>query len=123
MGIATGIGALLNIILNLLSIPSMGAMGAAIATAISYYTMYLMAYLVVRKHVKLQLYLVKDYLAYAIVILQAVFVIREIPYVYWVNGLLFVILVLLYLKESRQIIEKLLRKYVHKGTDMSGEEE
>ena len=110
MGIATGIGALLNVILNLLSIPYLGAMGAAIATAISYYTMYLMAFLVVRKHVRLQIHLGKDYLAYAIVILQAVLVIREIPYVYFVNGLLFVVLVLLYLRESRQILEKLLER-------------
>ena len=125
MGIATGIGALLNIVLNLLSIPYMGAMGAAVATAISYYTMYLMAFLIVRKHVKLQIRLAKDYLAYGIVTLQAVCVIREIPYVYFVNGLLFVLLVLLYLRELRQIIDKLRRKYLHKnrGADLNGEEE
>ena len=125
MGIATGIGALLNIVLNLLSIPYMGAMGAAVATAISYYTMYLMAFLIVRKHVKLQIRLAKDYLAYGIVTLQAVCVIREIPYVYFVNGLLFVLLVLLYLRELRQITDKLRRKYLHKnrGADLSGEEE
>ena len=125
MGIATGIGAFINIVLNLLSVPFMGAMGAAIATAISYYTMYLMAFLIVRKYVKLQIHLMKDYFAYVVVILQAIFIIKEIPYVYWVNSLLLLILVLIYYQEIRQILKKLLNKYAHKraAENPDGEEE
>ena len=67
----------------------------------------------------------KDYFAYAIVILQAVFVITEIPYVYWVNSLLFMALMLIYYKEIRQILSKLLCKYAHKKAagNPAGEEE
>ena len=117
MGVATGIGALLNILLNLVSIPYIGAMGAAVATAISYYTMYLMAFLIVRKHVTLHINLKKDYFAYLIVIIQAVLVIREVPYVYLITGLLFLTLVLLYLGEARQIAAKLIQKYGRRDTE------
>jgi O-antigen/teichoic acid export membrane protein len=108
MGIATGIGAVLNIVLNLISVWYIGAMGAAIATAISYFTMYFMAFLFTKKHVRLSINLKKDYLAYLIVVVQAVLVMREVKNVYPITILLFILLLLLYLKEASAIAKRLL---------------
>lgn len=109
MGIATGIGAAVNIVLNFLSIPYLGALGAAIATAISYYVMYLIAFLKVRKHVKLTVNLKRDYISYMIVVIQSVFMICEVTYVYPLVIFLFVLLLLLYMKEVLAIAGKLLQ--------------
>ncbi len=108
MGIATGIGAALNIILNLISVWYIGAMGAAIATAISYFVMYFMAFLFTKKHVSLSINLKKDYLAYLIVVIQAILVMREVKNVYPITSGLFILLLLLYLKEATVIAKRLL---------------
>ena len=60
MGAACGIGAAVNVVLNLLLIPEFSAMGAAFATAVSYLIMYIMAFLFVRKHVKLETDILRD---------------------------------------------------------------
>lgn len=109
MGIATGVGAAVNITLNILSIPYLGALGAAIATAISYYLMYLIAFLKVRKHVKLSVNLLRDYVSYGIVVTQAVLLLSEAKYAYLIMAALFVLLLLLYLKEAHAIIVKFLQ--------------
>lgn len=72
MGIATGCGAVLNVVLNLILIPHLGAMGAAIATAVSYFTMYFLALLFTRKHVRIGANFIRDYLAYALLVAEAV---------------------------------------------------
>lgn len=110
MGIATGIGALVNVILNLIMIPYLSAMGAAIATAISYYTMYILAFIKVRKYVKIRANLVRDYISYFILIIQAVVVINEISYSYIINGILFIIMAAIYCREIIEIAGKLLNK-------------
>ena len=53
MGIATSIGAAVNLILNYIGILHFGAFGAALATLISYFTMYAFACIYVKRHVKL----------------------------------------------------------------------
>lgn len=115
MGIATGIGAAVNIVLNILSIPYLGALGAAIATAISYYLMYLIAFLLIRKHVKLSVNLIRDYASYVIVVIQSVLIINEVKYAYPIVIVLFVALILLYLREAYAIAGKLLQYVKQKG--------
>lgn len=106
MGIATGAGALLNIVLNFLTIPRYGAMGAAAATAVSYFTMYFMAFMIVKKYVKLKTTLLRDYLSYALLVLQAVVMIWSLGSVYVINGLIFAALIVLYAKEVLAIAGK-----------------
>lgn len=72
MGIATGIGAATNVVLNIVSIPFMGAMGAAWATAISYFIMCMLAYKFTSRHVAITREAKKDYPAYVILVIEAV---------------------------------------------------
>ena len=112
MGMATGIGALVNVVLNIISIPYLSAMGAAIATAISYYIMYILAFIKVRKYVKIRVSLVRDYISYLLLIAQAVIVINEIKYAYIINTALFIVLAAMYYREVIEIIKKLYSKLV-----------
>lgn len=112
MGMATGIGALVNVVLNIISIPYLSAMGAAIATAISYYIMYILAFIKVRKYVKIRVSLVRDYISYLLLIAQAVIVINEIKYAYIINTALFIVMAAMYYREVIEIIKKLYSKLV-----------
>ena len=118
MGWATGIGAALNIVLNLILIPVFSAMGAAAATAVSYFTMYFLAYFKVSKHVKLDTNPVRDYAAYLLLVAEAVIMIAGESFHmadvsgYILCGMIFTVIVIIYLKMIVSIAGKLI-KAVH----------
>ena len=116
MGIATGTGAVVNIVLNLILIPGYGAMGAAIATGISYFVMYFMAFNKVKRYVKLKVGLLRDYLAYVLLIVQAVIMIMGDAVlgsdvaVYVVSAVLVLVLLIMYFREAVKIADKFLER-------------
>lgn len=114
MGIATGIGAILNLILNLLSVQRFGAMGAAVSTAVSYYVMYLFAFIFVHKYVKINCRQIRNYVSYIILGIQAYLMIREIPYAFLISTMLFIFLGMIYFKELLEIAKSLLEKMKQK---------
>ena len=69
MGIATGAGALINIMLNYAGIMLFGAAGAACATLVSYFTMFAIAYALTGKHMKLEVDTKRDGLSYFLIML------------------------------------------------------
>lgn len=108
MGKAAGTGALLNIALNPWAVYVLGAMGAAVITAVSYYVMYAMAFFTVRKYVRLTWDWKRDYLSYFIIIFQSVFLIWEIEGYLWINGALFFLLILFYKKELFSLLKSMI---------------
>lgn len=96
MGIATGIGALVNIVLNFAGILAFKAMGAALATMVSYFTMYVFAYRAVSKHIILSVNKSKNYTAYLILLIQAAVICIGFKYYLPVEIVCFVIVLLLY---------------------------
>jgi O-antigen/teichoic acid export membrane protein len=106
MGQATGIGALVNIILNSIGIYYIGAMGAAIATMISYYVMYAVSYRKVKKHCELKIARKKDYVSYGILILQTVLIVKQISGYYVINNILFLMLLCIYGKQIWRIAKR-----------------
>lgn len=108
MGIATFSGAALNVILNVILIPKTGAMGAAIATAVSYFTMYFAALLITRKHVKIHSNFVRDYLAYAVLIVQSVLMINgKGTRLYLYASLAVLLLFFMHIKEIAELYERM----------------
>lgn len=101
MGIATGIGALINVILNIILIPYIGAMGAAAATAISYFSMYFMAFIFTRRHVSFEIKITRDYIAYALLILEVIIQISSVSgsVKYLLCGLIVIALGLMHVKD------------------------
>ncbi|MBO4902148.1 MAG: polysaccharide biosynthesis C-terminal domain-containing protein [Lachnospiraceae bacterium] len=118
MGIATGLGAVLNVILNLLLIPRMGAMGAALATAVSYFTMYFAALCITRKHVKIRARFVRDYLAYILLAAEAaiLIILKTGVLCYLLTGTVVAVLILLHVRELADILRRVPEMLPHKKT-------
>lgn len=110
MGIATSIGAVVNIILNTVLIPRWGAMGAAIATAISYFVMSTMAYIFVKKYVKFQISMIKIVIPYALIVSEALVMTREISMDYLICSIITLIIVMTYYGEVKNLISILINK-------------
>lgn len=73
-------GAVLNIVMNVLLIPSMGAQGAAIATAISYFAVFVLRAVSSRKYIAFNIHPIRLFANTGIVLVQCVFMIMELPY-------------------------------------------
>lgn len=106
MGKATAAGAVVNIVLNLILINYIGPQGAAIATAISYFTMFMAAFYYVKKHVVLEVNLVKDIIVYILLILEAILVMKEISYWYVIDAIIVLILIGIYGKDMYEKIHR-----------------
>jgi len=114
MGRATGIGALVNVVLNLILIPQFSSMGAAIATGISYFTMCTMALFFVRKHVNIKVSYIRNIISYIVLVLESVIMINELPYHFVICGIIFASLILIYFKDFISILEVLISKVIRK---------
>ncbi len=73
-------GAGINIVLNFAFIPTYGAMGAAVATLISYLAVYVIRALHTRKYVRFNLYPLRLMLNGLLLVIQSVIMIGEFPY-------------------------------------------
>ena len=113
MGWATGTGACVNVILNLILIPECGAMGAATATAVSYYLMYLLAFMKVRRYVKPEVKLLRDYSAYLLLVAESVVMVCLSGCETAVSGAIFVLIIIIYGSELLKIMRKLIELIKH----------
>lgn len=104
MGIATGIGAVMNVLLNIILIPHFAAMGASIATGISYFTMCMMALVFVKRHVTLKINIIRDVVAYILLIVESIFVIMQLKSNAIVSVLITTMLCIIYFKELKEMI-------------------
>ena len=104
MGFATGVGALLNVILNLLLIPKYSAMGASVATAISYFTTYMIAFFRVKKYVQIKVRRGRDIFSYLLLVVESIIMINDLGPVYIICGVIFIILLIMYFEEVKDIV-------------------
>ena len=106
LGKTTIIGAVINIILNIILINYMGTMGAAISTMISYFFVWLFRLLYGKKITKLNIKTRRDVIGYSILIIQAITIniLKVGTYVYSAEILLFILLISIYRKEILEII-------------------
>lgn len=75
------LGAVLNIILNFILIPSpLGVQGAAIATFISYFAIFVIRALNARKYIPFNIYFPQVILNTAVILVQSVFMILSLPF-------------------------------------------
>lgn len=106
--ISTCIGAAVNIVLNIILIRFFGAMGAAIASVISGYVVWFMRLSYTKKYIKLNLKLLRDHIAYFLLITQSILlcVINKNVTLYTVNVLILLLVIILYKNEINQIKDK-----------------
>lgn len=107
MGVATGVGAVANVAMNFALIPHFSAMGAAVATAISYALMCTLAYKFVRKYVVIENNLLADILGYLILAAMSVAMIGRVPGRYAICSALFAVIALMNYKDIKVIAEKI----------------
>ena len=112
---STVIGAITNLILNIILVPVIGALGAAIATAISYWIVFFMRCKYMKQYINLKINYVRDYISYGLLILQslALLLLKDEFQLYLIESILFLILIILYYKELKIISNKLLRRKYH----------
>lgn len=104
LGLSTMLGAVVNTLLNLLLINTSGVLGATLATFISNIAIWAMRMLKVREYVKLRINIGRDLLAYIDLVVMCVVGLLD-KNMYLLQWILFVILLLLYNGELKNIFE------------------
>lgn len=108
---STTIGAVVNLILNFLLTPHYGAMGAAFATAISYLLVWAFRFYQSQKYIKLRVNTRRDIISYIFLGVQTlIMLIIEGSVMYIFTGTLFVGICLIYIKDIKIVIDKILRR-------------
>jgi O-antigen/teichoic acid export membrane protein len=112
--VTAAFGAGLNIVLNFIMIPKMGAQGAGIATAISYFAVFALRALHSKKFMPFDLKALKLAFNTLAVVLQAVFMICDLPG----NVLVQVLMIsLIFAVNGRSLVSaamKILKKFIKK---------
>lgn len=112
---STTVGAVANIILNVILVYIIGTIGAAISTTISYIIVWGIRLYYMNKYLHTELNLKRDIISYVILFFQAIAIIL-IPtglIMYSIEGIMFVVLILLYHKEIAMPIAIFKKKLGH----------
>lgn len=107
--VSTIVASLINTMLNILLIPRMGAMGAAIATIISFVAVWLIRFIYAGKFIKWKINIVRDAFSYLLVAFQLVFD-HANGHFYLGQIIIFLILLVLYKDILQKIVGIVIRK-------------
>ena len=104
---STLIGSVVNIFLNFTLTPQIGAMGAAIATCISYIIVWIVRFIHSKKYIKLRVKLKRDFFSYFALLVQAIVLLTiNGIWLYVIELFLIIIVIVLYLPELHLLTEK-----------------
>ena len=106
---STVVGALTNIILNLVLIPHFSALGAAIATMLSYLAVWLVRMIHSSCIMKLNYRYAEDIVCFALVFLQMVCASTLFKYETFISVLIFVLILIIRRKNIFQIIKRMIK--------------
>ncbi|MBO6193563.1 MAG: oligosaccharide flippase family protein, partial [Clostridiales bacterium] len=102
---STVVAAGLNALFNWILIPIYGALGAAIATVISFFAIWLIRYICVVRYIKLRINIVRDVFSYVLLVSQSV--LEHIGnHNYYLQSLVFIVILLLYKTEISNGLSK-----------------
>lgn len=96
--LAIFIGAVVNIILNLLLIPDYGVMGATLATLVSYLISYLIRVVDIKRFVSMNIRILNISLCFLLLMIQGALLIKQLPYYFAIQLGMFFAMVVLNLK-------------------------
>lgn len=103
------LGAIVNIVLNIMLIPRFEGYGAAIATMISFSVCWLGRYLFLKRYIKFKNLFFKEILTYCLLGVQMILAYWGDKYIY-IEALIMVLIMLLYYKEEIGFAKKILKK-------------
>lgn len=106
--VSTVLGAITNIVMNIVLIPIMGPLGAAIATAISYVEVFIFRYIQSKKYIRLRINLVRDVISYILLVIQAclLLIVSNNIILFLIEMGLFVFIVFLHFQDLKVILNK-----------------
>lgn len=104
------IGAVVNVILNFLLIPKLGPNGAAIATFMSYFIVFIIRALNTQKYIKFEMHPVKLAINTALIMIQTAFMVLELPGWIAVVGLIIILIFVLNFNPIIRGIKRVLEK-------------
>lgn len=107
--ISTVVGAMLNTLLNAVLIPYYGVYGAAVATAISYFGIWAIRMVCVKKYINWKINIPKDMFGYFLLCIQIFFAESEL-HGYTGQIVIFIVLMIMYYKEILKIVRGLLKR-------------
>ncbi len=107
-------GALVNVILNFVLIPQHGAMGAAVATLISYMSVYAIRAYDTRAYVKFNMHTGRVILNTALLFIQSFVMIESMPYWRYIQAAIVVIMLLLNGREIFATVMRISGKFLKK---------
>ncbi len=108
-------GALVNVVLNFVMIPKHGAMGAAVATLISYVTVYAVRVVDTRRYVKFNTHNLKLFINTALILLQSFVLLSEVRFSIIASIALFLLIAIVNLKGIAASIIGVLNVFLKKG--------
>ena len=111
------IGALINLILNFTLIPLWGVLGAAVATCVSYITVFIFRLIDTRKYVKIYFINKKRIISLIIILINSILIYIESIYVYIPISLLIMTLVLINLDFWKSICKNFIKQLKGKRKD------
>lgn len=108
-------GAFLNIVLNIILVKTIGAIGAAISTFVSYFFVWVLRLIFVQKTMKLRINYFRDCLSYVLLLIQSIILIllHKDILLYGVQCILFIFQFLLYRKEIIVVLRKI-KEFIYK---------
>ena len=89
-------GAVINTILNFVLIDYMGIFGAALATMISFCTVWVIRLVTIRSIIKLKINIVRDAAVYILLVAEALIITFELPYCYIISAVIICLCAALY---------------------------
>ena len=89
------IGAFVNLLLNFVLIPFIGIFGAALATCISYLTVFIFRYFDTKKYVKIELFSIKRIISLLIVLILSLLIYIDNLYIYIPLTILLILLIII----------------------------
>lgn len=110
--ISTIVGGVLNLAISFTLVPFVGPMGAAIASLVSYMAVWVVRLILVRKYIKLKLSLGRDFLAYGLLIGQALILllVQNSTLTYILMSVIMLLIIGLFFKEIKGILTTIVNK-------------
>ena len=112
------IGVIINLSLNFLLIKPLGVIGCAIATAVSYFVLWISRAIDTKKIVTIKYNLFISITAVLILCLQCVLITFEVPFAYVISVIGFVMLILIFFKTFKELVIfalSIVKRFVTKG--------
>lgn len=109
---STIVGAVSNIVMNLALVPLIGALGAALATAVSYVEVWAVRLVQSKKYINLRINIVRDVASYILLVSQTLvlLVLPENGMMYSLQALIILLILALYKNDIALLVGKILKK-------------